>query len=201
MSWPGKVHSCSPVVPKLTGPWLFWLRQPPLLSPAVPDGEQEIRQGGQKFSPQLPGSAPAQEIERRMPGTAPTIAADQPKSPRLFLPSRCSPQERQPRLLLMATREHLGLPSHQTYPKCHLFHREAQLSSSWVLGRRQGGKKAGFPPVLHTRPALPKGAKSACLPAEGKHFSTEQTALLQRDCCSSRHLALAGTTIQRQPQH
>lgn len=81
VSWPGKVHSCSPVVPKLTGPWLFWLRQPPLLSPAVPDGEQEIRQGGQKFSPQLPGSAQLRKLRGGCRALPPPLQQTIPSPP------------------------------------------------------------------------------------------------------------------------
>ena len=188
-------------MPKLTGHWLFWVRQPPLLIPAVPHGEQEIRQGEQKFSPQLPGSAPAQEIERRTPGTPPTIAADQPFPPFPLLPAgeaaQTSPN---------GTREHLGLPSHQTCRTCRLFHRGAQLSSSWVLGRRpllfcaMGRVESRLPSCLAHGTSPPRGSQ-VCMPAKGKPFSTEQTALLQRDCYSSRHLSLACTTNQRQPQH
>jgi len=148
------------MVPKLTGHWLFWLRQPPLLIPVVPHGEQEIRQGGQKFCPQLPGSAPAQEIERWTPSTPPHHCSRPVHVPQDFPPSP-----------LLPTGE-----AAQTSPK---------LSSSWVLGRRPlhswvAGRVGSGLSFCSAHGNSPLPGSQVCLPAKGKHFLNEQTALLER---------------------
>lgn len=158
VAWPGKVHSCSPVVPKLMGHWFFWLRQPPLLIPAVPHREQEIRQGEQ-FSLQLPGSAPAQETKRKTPSTPSTIAAVWPKSPRLFLLSHYFPWEKQPGPLLMNSSP-IRLAEHDAcYPGEHSSAALGCWGGGLCSSAPWGGWRAGFPPVSHTGPALPEGAR------------------------------------------
>lgn len=170
-------------------------------NPTFPHGEQETRQGGQKFSLKLPGSAQAQEFERRTPITSPTIAADRSKFPRLFLPFCCSLGERQPRLLLMVP------GSSSASPPIRLGkHTGAQHSSSCVLGWRPllscaAGRVVSRIPSCFAHGTRPLQGSQVSMLANGKHLSPKQTALLQKACCSSKHLSLVGVIIQRQPQH
>lgn len=201
-AWPGKVHSCSA---KPDGPRALLaqagengMTMPPLVIPRVPHGEQERRKGGQKFLPQQPKSVPAQEIQRRSLVLWSPLQQTGPSPPGLPGP-------------LMAPESpslsHGPCPTAVLRQPCCLFHGGAQPSSSLVLRRRRpllscvAGRVESWLLCCPARGASPPQGSQVCMLVKSKYLLTEQTEPLQRTCCSTRHLSLAGMTIQQQLQH